>query len=89
MVYTVKYFAGFTIAYSPTLPQYLIMGQQQAEYKQVTVMCYGHKEARLIVVRDLGDVIEVCSRDEIEDARRQNREPLTVGFRRESVAKWE
>ncbi len=64
------------------------MKQQPAEFPEVTVRCYGGEKARMLVVRDLGEVLVVCSPEEMETARVQSREPLTLGFKRESVAQW-
>lgn len=62
------------------------MEKQISKDQQVTVSCYGGQKVQMILVEDLGDVLVVCSPEEIEDARRQGREPLTLGFKRESVA---
>lgn len=42
-------------------------------------------EITRIVVEDLGEVITVCTKQEIEAAKEQYRQPLRIGFRKKDV----
>jgi hypothetical protein len=62
------------------------MKTQVIEGKTVNVMCYGGNVASVFVFRDLGEVLMVCRPEEMEAAKRESRDPVTVGFKRESLA---
>ena len=55
--------------------------------KIVTVKQYGGRIAEKVLVKDLGDVVLVTTREEWDSSVVQDREPITVGFRREYVVK--
>jgi hypothetical protein len=50
---------------------------------RVTVIQYGGKVVEKILVEDRGDVLVVTSPEEWNVAQIEEREPVTVGFRRE------
>ena len=61
------------------------MYEQLQRGQAVTVNAYGGKQPRVIVVEDCGEVVLICKPREFEDALAENREPLSVGFRRSAV----
>lgn len=40
---------------------------------------------RRLVLEDLGEVVVVCRREELEAAQREGREPACVGFKRTDI----
>ena len=42
---------------------------------------------RRVMVRDLGEVVLVCREEEIIAAKKEHREPILVGFKKEDVIK--
>jgi len=52
------------------------------DFKQVTVSTFGGKTAEMVVVKDLGDVLVLTRPEEWEQAKRDNREPIAVGFKK-------
>ncbi len=53
------------------------------ETKRVTVCQYGGTIAEKVVVQDLGDVLILTTEEEWEASQRENRDPVTVGFKRQ------
>lgn len=45
----------------------------------------GGVRKRVVVVEDLGEMVLVCSPEELRESRSEAREPMVVGFRRDSI----
>jgi hypothetical protein len=52
------------------------------DFKHVTVMTFGGKTKEMVVVKDLGDVLVLTKPEEWEQAKRDKREPIAVGFKK-------
>lgn len=63
----------------------ILVELQSLTNKVVTVSCFGGSHAEVVVVEDLGAILVVCSKQELDSARAEGRDPATVGFTRESV----
>jgi len=55
------------------------------QIKYVTVRQYGGRVVEKVLVKDQGDVLLVTTPEEWEISQREEREPVTVGFKREYV----
>ena len=42
-------------------------------------------QIRRILVRDLGEIVLVCREEEYFNAKKERREPIVVGFRRDDI----
>ena len=51
----------------------------------VQLQAYGSKTLQRVVVAEEGDTVYVCLEKEFEAAKRENREPKSVGFNRRYV----
>jgi hypothetical protein len=60
------------------------MSKQTTVGQLVTLDAFGGPIER-VVVEILGDVVAVCRREELERAKRERRNPVTVGFRRRDI----
>jgi hypothetical protein len=54
------------------------------ELRMVRLLSYTGPIDR-VVVEEIGDVLAVCRLEEYEAARRENRRPTTIGFKRRDV----
>ena len=61
------------------------MEPQHAVLKEVTVTVFGGQKVQRVVVKDLGETVLVCKREELEAAARENREPLAVGIKKDHI----
>lgn len=61
------------------------MKGQNTVYREVTVACFGGRQARMLVLKELENVLLLCSPEEMEAALAESREPVSLGFKRESV----
>jgi hypothetical protein len=51
----------------------------------IKLKAYGGEVITRRVVRDMGDVVAVCTEDEYQNAIRQKRDPVTVGFNKKYI----
>jgi hypothetical protein len=61
------------------------MEPEVSDTKEVTVLAFGGRRVRVMAIKDLGEVVLVCRREELEASRRENRAPVTVGIRKDRV----
>jgi hypothetical protein len=61
------------------------MNPQAKAGKEVSLISCGDKVISRVIVSVEGDVYFVCKKEEFETARRENREPVCIGFRKEYV----
>ena len=61
------------------------MDTKANHFKTVTLAAFGGKLIQRVVFKEIGDVLLVCKKSELESAIAENREPTCVGFRREHL----
>ena len=61
------------------------MNSQVNEHKDVHLIAHGDKIITRVIVSVDGDVYFVCKREEFEQAKKEGRDPVCVGFKREYV----
>lgn len=54
-------------------------------FGQQVTLDSSHGEITRVVVEDLGDVITVCTKQELDTAKSQYRQPFRIGFRKKDV----
>jgi plastocyanin domain-containing protein len=64
----------------------LAMETQPAAYKEVTVSIFGGKKVRRVLVKELDEVFLICKREEMIEAEREGRPPITVGIKKTDVS---
>lgn len=63
------------------------MNTQVHEGMDVNLIASGNKRISRVLVSVENDVYFVCKREEFESSKREGREPVCIGFRREYVLK--